>query len=183
MNKDTYINDLDDVLNFLNSKKKGVSNYRMEQEPIYEIIKKRGSKLYQILNKLEKDGYIDSSQLTESHSKTTGDKEFTINYDGKLFLLLGGYKKYTRNVINNRIWVVAKIIANALNAVGILIIGYLSYDVSKDSKLKDNKIDSLEKELKEKESIIKKIKPITNQNSIHNNEIKHNPNSNIDKQK
>jgi hypothetical protein len=115
-----------------------------------------------ILQKLIQDNYI------IKHPKSNQKEDFDtyeISFDGLLFLSRKGYRKRNRIEAIKHIWIIAKIIANMLNAVMILVIGALSvYVVNKsnedktENKVLKTRVDSLLEASKTKEIIINRYK-------------------------
>ncbi|CAH0998053.1 hypothetical protein EMA8858_04188 [Emticicia aquatica] len=175
LNKNNHIGDLsielDKLMEVINNSDTG---FNVKQETYHKNASyaKKYWELKYMIEKLESDRYIYRTDIFKGDIKANDDWSYKLTLDGVLFLENGGYKNRNKKVRLNNTWVVVKIIANIINAVSIMSIAFLSYMVSKDTKLKDDKIELQEREIGRLTS-----KLDTHKYKIHNNSIKDSSNT------
>jgi hypothetical protein len=164
--------ELDKLMEVINNSDTG---FNVKQETYYKKAPYANKywELKYMIEKLETDHYIYRTDIYKGDVKANDEWSYKLTLDGVLFLEDGGYKNRNRRVRLNNTWVVVKIIANIINAVSIVSIAFLSYMVSKDTKLKDDKIELQEREIGRLTSKLDTL----NKYKIHNNSVKDSSNT------
>jgi hypothetical protein len=116
--------ELDYVLKYFETDKDYEDARHFRQSIKQEISNKE---LDLLLEKLCLDGYLSGKEIDAPNSSPLSPPTFyRITYHGRLFIKRGAYKSESRSIARKKAWEIIKIIAIALNAIALIIIGFLT---------------------------------------------------------